>query len=404
LYYDISGGGRMRLMALATLAATGLIGTGWLAASSPQDRPVPQTTTTPRPPGGIPTGPPIAATFERAMITAPPEALGLDPFYKKYTDAFGIPVVSSEKVDDAALLMARDIVNYMLLKRPDVRDVMISRKSRLLVMARVEGEMDLPERRDWKKPARDDRRLTDGERRNYDGPNGIANMTDAQYWNQRARGMGGNITSCAEENLLGLPGTRYYGEHITVHEFSHNIMGALRVVEPALVREVEAAFEAAKAKGLYKNSRGQAQYAINTVAEYWAEGTQWWFWSNIEFYDGTTGARVQSPDDLKAYDPALYAILDRVYAGHHIPADVYYGKNLRPQAAGGILPAAAGLRMHEVSSTSGRSRRPPHQLDGDDDQQETTRDGRSRPDAPAPPVDVTAFTIGTNTALVGTHE
>ena len=48
------------------------------------------------------------------------------------------------------------------------------------------------------------------------------------------------------------------------------------------------------------------------------------------FYDGKTGARVQSPDDFKAYDPALYAIRDKIYAGHHIPADVYYGKNLRP--------------------------------------------------------------------------
>ena len=155
-------------------------------------------------------------------------------------------------------------------------------------------------------------------------------MTDKQYWDNRARGMGGNITSCAEENLLGIPGTRYYGEHITVHEFSHNIMSALLVADRPLYDQIQPAYTAAKAKGLYKDSRGREQYAINTVAEYFAEGTQWWFWSNIEFYDGTTGQRVQSPDDLKAYDPALYAILDTIYAGHHIPADVYYAKNLRP--------------------------------------------------------------------------
>ena len=292
-----------------------------------------QSGATRRPPGGIGTGPAIVSSFEAAMITAPPAALGLDPFYKKYADAFGIPVVSSEKVADAAILMARDIVNYMLLKRPDVRAVMIDRKSRLLVMAQTEGETDLPERRDWKKPAIDDRRLTDGERRNYNLPGGIASMTDQQYWDGRARGMGGNVTSCAEENLLGLPGTKYYGEHITVHEFSHNTMGALRTADPALFAEIQPAYDAAKAKGLYKNAAGQAQYAINTVAEYFAEGTQWWFWSNIEFYDGTTKARVQTPDDLKAYDPALYGILERVYAGHHIPADVYYGKNLRPVTA-----------------------------------------------------------------------
>jgi hypothetical protein len=53
----------------------------------------------------------------------------------------------------------------------------------------------------------------------------------------------------------------------------------------------------------------------------------------FEFYDATTKVRVQSPDDLKAYDPALYGILDRIYARHHIPADVYYGRNLRPAAA-----------------------------------------------------------------------
>jgi len=264
------------------------------------------------------------------MITAPPSDLGLDPFYRKYADAFGIPVVSSDKVADAALLMARDIINYMLLKRPDIRAVMVGRHSHVLVMGRDEGETDLPERRDWKKPAIDDRRLTAQERANYNGPNGIASMTDKQYWDGRARGMGGNITSCAEENLLGIPGTRYFGEHITVHEFSHNVMGALRTADPALFAEIQPAYDAAKANGLYKDTNGREQYAINTVAEYFAEGTQWWFWSNIEFYDGATRARIQSPDDLKAYDPVLYGILERIYAGHQIPADVYYGKNLKP--------------------------------------------------------------------------
>jgi len=265
----------------------------------------------------------LVPSYEAAMIAAPPAVLGLDPFYKKYVDAFGIPIVSSEHVDDAALLMARDIVNYMLLKRPDIRAVMTGRGSRVLVMGKDEQETDLPERRDWKKPAKTDPRLTQGERDRYDLPGGIASMTDQQYWNSRARGMGGNITSCAEENLLGIPDRRYYGEHILVHEFSHNIMGALRVADPELWAQIQPAYEAAKAKGLYPN-----QYAVNTVAEYWAEGTQWWFWSNIEFCDGQT--RVQSPDDLKAYDPSLYAILAKVYAGHHIPADIYYSRNLKP--------------------------------------------------------------------------
>ncbi|MGV3589076.1 MAG: hypothetical protein ACO1OF_18875 [Adhaeribacter sp.] len=265
----------------------------------------------------------LVPSYEQAMITAPPVTFGFAAFYKKYTDAFGIPIISSEKVPDAALLMARDIVNYMLVKRMDIRTALMERKARVLIMAESEMETDLPERSDWKKPTRDDKRLTPAEREDYDKPGGIASQTDREYWNKRARGMGGTVTSCAEENLLGYPNTRYYGENILVHEFSHNIMGALRTADPALFAEIEPAYEAAKAKGLYKG-----QYAINTVAEYWAEGSQWWFWSNYEFYDGNT--RVQSPDDLKAYDPTLYKILERVYAGHHIPADVYYSRNIRP--------------------------------------------------------------------------
>lgn len=266
----------------------------------------------------------LITDYARAMITPPPASLAIDTsFYKKYIDAIGIPLVSSHKVPDAALLVGRDIVNYMLAKRPDIRAELIRRKARVLIMAETEMETDLPERSNWKKPTKDDRRLTPGERENYDKPGGIASMTDREYWNKRARGMGGTITSCAEENLLGYPGTRYYGENILVHEFSHNIMGALRNADSALYAEIQPAYEAAKAKGMYKG-----QYAINTVAEYWAEGTQWWFWSNYEFYDGQT--RVQTPDDLKAYDPTLYHILERVYPGHHIPADVYHGRNIKP--------------------------------------------------------------------------
>ncbi len=264
---------------------------------------------------------PLVPSYESVMVTAPPKTLHADTFYKKFADAGGIPVLASGKVNDAAVLIARDIINYMLMKRPDARQEMLKSKAELAIMAYSEMQTDLPGYRDWKKPEKSDPRLTPSERENYDKPGGIASMTDKQYWNNRARGMGGNETSCAEENLLGIPGTKYFGENIMVHEWSHNVMVALTKCDPQLIKELEVAYTNAKAKGLYKN-----QYAINTIHEYWAEGTQWWFWSNYEFYDGNT--RVQSPDDLKAYDPALYAILSKVYIGHHIPADVYYGRNL----------------------------------------------------------------------------
>ena len=153
---------------------------------------------------------------------------------------------------------------------------------------------------------------------------GIGSQTDKEYWNRRARGLGGNPTTCAEENLLGYPGTRYYGENIFVHEFAHGIMGqGIRTAGPALFAEIQATYKEAMAKGLWKN-----HYAATNANEYWAEGTQTWFWSNYEYMDGET--RVQTPEDLQKYDPKLYELLSRVYADHHIPLDVYHGKNIPP--------------------------------------------------------------------------
>lgn len=67
-------------------------------------------------------------------VTKPPKELGLDPFYTKYIDADGYPIVASEKVNDYALKEAAYLVEMMLKKRPDVRKAMIESGSRLVVM------------------------------------------------------------------------------------------------------------------------------------------------------------------------------------------------------------------------------------------------------------------------------
>lgn len=267
---------------------------------------------------------PLIQDYAKAVIVAPPAELGLDPFYKKHVNAQGIAISSSEKVPDSALLVARDIVIHMLAKRPDLRAEMVKKKMKVGVMAQSESTTDIPEHRNNKRPGPNDPRLTPGEKANYDKPGGIASQTDKEYWDKRARGLGGNPTTCAEENLLGYPGTRYYGENIFVHEFAHGIMGqGIRTADPALFAEIQAAYKEAMAKGLWKN-----HYASTNANEYWAEGTQTWFWSNYEYMDGDT--RVQSPEDLQKYDPKLFDLLGRVYPDHHIPMDVYHGKNIPP--------------------------------------------------------------------------
>lgn len=255
--------------------------------------------------------------YVSAVVTAPPERVHVDPFYKKYTDAAGIPVLSSEKTPDAALLVARDIVIHMLARRTDLREALIAQNWRVGIMAQSEKTTDIPEHRHLKKPSYEE--VTDIERAHWDH---ISKMSDKEYWDKRARGLGDNPTTGAEENLLGYPGTRYYGENIFVHEFSHSIHSAIRMADPKLAAEIDQAFHDAVALGLWKGS-----YGTTNADEYWAEGTQFWFYSNYEYRDGDR--TINSPLDLLRYDAKLYELLSRVYPDHEIPVDVYRGKQIK---------------------------------------------------------------------------
>ena len=267
---------------------------------------------------GAPKSPPLLRDYIAFTVTAPPPALALDPFYKKYVDALGIPVVTSAKVPDAALLTARDIVQFMLANRPDLRKELVRKQWKVAIMAQTEVTYDIPEHRKYRLlPKIDDERLTAEQRENYNKPGGVGSMTGEQYWNARGRGFGGepdgeNTTSCAEENLLGYPGTRYFGSSICVHEFSHGIMrGAIYTVDPEYRKAVEDAYAAARKQGL-SSAQG---YPGNNFNEYWATG--------IEAYVFGSG---RGPETLLAADPRLYELVRQVIPSTKMPGNVYVGR------------------------------------------------------------------------------
>jgi hypothetical protein len=237
------------------------------------------------------------------VVTAPPPEIvarfKLDTsFYKKYADANGYPILASATVTSAAVAIVRDQVNYMLGNRPDVRDTMIAHGGRVVVMAEIEYTMDVPEQRRWVVPKYLDPRLTPQERARYYEPGGLGSMTAEGYWNPRARGMGGTLTTCAEENVLGYYNTRYWGTNICVHEFSHAIMGAgIGNADPKWFQSIVDAYKHAKAACL-RTANG---YAGNTFNEYWAGGVEW--------YVGNGG---RERAGLKAEDPALYEVVSRL--------------------------------------------------------------------------------------------
>ncbi|MGH9888110.1 MAG: hypothetical protein ACREBE_21435, partial [bacterium] len=265
----------------------------------------------------------LVTTYPGTGVTQLPDAVRarfeLDTttgLYAKYADAGGIPVLASLKVPDEALLVARDIINHMLAARADIRANIIGRGGRVGVMANTDSSITgLVEARPplGLLPAALLRKVGD------------PSMTP---WNRGADGAGGPFSIATEENLLGYPGTAYFGENALVHQFAHNIYTSVRAVDRKLAGELEVAYKEATKKKMYLNARGQQHNAMRTIGEYWAEGTLWWFWSNYSYDFVADGVRhsVWSPDDLERYDPKLYAILSRVYADHRIPADVYHGK------------------------------------------------------------------------------
>lgn len=241
-------------------------------------------------------------------VGRPPPALGAPAFYTRHVSAAGIAILSSDRVSPKALVVARSMAVQMLSARPDLAQWLAANDYRIAIIAQDEALLDLPENRDWKKPTRDDPRLTRCEIKHYDTR--IGALTDRAYWDARARGIGGRRMAAAEEDVLGKPGSRYYGETIFVHELAHNVLYAIEAVDQPLYREVEAAYANALETGLWRD-----EYTVTTIQEYWAEGTQFWFNSNrLQVFDGR---RILNAADLAQYDPALYAALGKAYGTNH---------------------------------------------------------------------------------------
>lgn len=242
------------------------------------------------------------------MLAATGQVPPPDPFYAKALDAGGIPVIGSTKAPDEALRAAHDIVTGMLAHRPDVARYLVARQYRVAVMAADEATTDLPEQRHWTRPAADDPRLTRCERLHY--AERIGRLSDRQYWDARARGMAGPLTSAGAENLLAAPGDRYHGENILVHEFAHDVLAALRAIDAPLYARIAQAYATALDRG-----RWRGEYAATTIDEYWAVGAQFWF--NSGRYVAVGGAHILSDADLAAYDPPLAEALRAAFGDIH---------------------------------------------------------------------------------------
>ena len=224
------------------------------------------------------------------VVTTPPDSLHLDPFYKKYVDVNGIPLISSWRVPDSAFVAAHRTL-YAMTSMLDkaVLDSMVGRGTRVAIMARYEGTTDLPEH-------------------HY-----LINDT-SMNWDVRARGLEGTLeiplTSCAEENVLAYQIDKYHAEDILIHEFSHSIhLIGLTLAVPGFNDRLEQCYENAKAKGILTNT-----YRETEPMEYFAEAVQDWFNVNAEmpYADGKHNW-CNTREELKDFDPDIYNLLEEQF-------------------------------------------------------------------------------------------
>lgn len=208
--------------------------------------------------------------------------LNLDPFYTKALDLDGFAIVGNDKIDDYAFKETAYIIKKMLQNRPDAITKLAENKVRFVVVDYTEFVTQMPEYSDLK---------------------------PSKFYDRRARGLGPNHTrpacSCGEENILRYPGDPYHAESILVHEFAHAIMDmALVDIDPNFKVELQAAYDDAMAKGLWKD-----KYAANNFQEYWAEGVQSYFDDNRE--PDHDHNHVNTREELFEYDPVLANIIKK---------------------------------------------------------------------------------------------
>lgn len=208
----------------------------------------------------------------------------LAPFYEKFLDVGGMPIVASGKVSDYALLEARYLVRQMTGHKPEILAALAKQKIRLAIMAPDEFTTDVPEH---------------------------SHLRPKAYWDRRARGLGASLrhpaVSCGEESLLGYRGDPYATENIMIHEFAHAMHECgLNLVDKTFDERLRKAFAAAKERGLWKD-----KYAGTNRNEYWAEGVQSWFDDNRE--PDHDHNHVNTRAELKEYDPPLASLCAEIF-------------------------------------------------------------------------------------------
>jgi hypothetical protein len=241
-------------------------------------------------------------------VEKPPAKFKFDPYYSKFTYAREFPVLGSDRVSDAALLKANDIIRRMFAYRHDILKAMMADGARLVVLGRQEKLSDLPELRAAK---------AGGD---------IDGLRFLDYSSEH------KLLVVPEENVLGLDGEPFAGRCMTVSVFAKGLyrVCGLRPVDPEFdrrrnkqqyelrVKRLDIEFdsrlqkihEQAIAKKLWKGTP-----AWSNRVDYWCAGVEAYFDAAGDGFAPNDADRpIATREALRAYDPDLFALVDETMA------------------------------------------------------------------------------------------
>jgi hypothetical protein len=241
---------------------------------------------------------------KQPQVTALPAKLTSDPFFKKYVYCRGLPILSSKKASDHALLEANYLIRHMFAYRHDILKAMIDKNMRFVVMASEESDADIP----GYKPLDTSELLEKTAKGNFSIPSPF-------------------LIGCNERYLIGAPENNRSSAGILIREMAKATYAYIgfRPEDPEFdnkkqkqqyelkVKRIDINFDI-RVKELYENTISKGLWK-NTPASvdrisYFSEGVKAWFdCGDLTQDTNHPGTREQ----LKNYDPALASLIAGIF-------------------------------------------------------------------------------------------
>ena len=209
-----------------------------------------------------------------------PPHLNADPYYQKYLNAGGVPILAPETVSDEELRRTQATLLGMVADRPDLLDVLASQNTRILLYDRAKGGLSqLPE---------------------------FADYSDSDF-----EGLFGETSYGAAVAAPAM--TTYHCNEILIHEIAHALDYAIRTQdrkayrEPGFKQARNQTYLSAMDAGLWAG-----RYESTVSREYWAGMVVHWL--RPDLFRTQLGLR-----DLSEYDSNAARLVEQYLGNPTLP-------------------------------------------------------------------------------------